>query len=125
MSGKRCQENVVGVLHVGLCCFCSYFCCYQINVKSFGLSKMNSLQYNDVMSRYSFKVTIFCDGVNPYDLEIKNCKDPLPATVAYFDVVNYCINKESLYTFEYFLESNKALESYNIYESGWMRESGR
>ena len=40
--------------------------------------------YSDVMDRYNTKVLNYCDGLNPYTLVVKNCKDPLPTNVAYY-----------------------------------------
>ncbi|KAG4076408.1 hypothetical protein HA402_005851 [Bradysia odoriphaga] len=79
--------------------------------------------YTDVITRYKDKLTNYVDGINPYELEIKKCKDPLPTNLTYYDVVNYCIEKDSAYTFASF-RSHKALEAYKFYESGWVREIG-
>lgn len=87
------------------------------------LVKMINAGYTDVIRRYNDKVANYSDGINPFDLDIKKCKDPLPTNLAYYDVVNYCIEKDSAYTFASF-RAYKALDAYKFYESGWIREIG-
>ena len=73
----------------------------------------------DVLSRYKQKIQDFCGGVDPYALRFE--KSSLPTTVGYFDVVNYCIEKDSAYTRESF-KAYKSLKAYEYYESGWVQE---
>lgn len=74
---------------------------------------------SEVSTRYKEKVRDFCDGIDPYNLNSNN-KDPLPRNVHYFDIVHYCLDKDSTYTFQAF-KAFKTLESYRIYESGWVQ----
>lgn len=72
----------------------------------------------DVLERYSQKINDYCGGIDPYSL--KSAKDPLPCNVHYFDVCNYCIDKDSSYTQQSF-KAYKSLEAFKLYESGWVQ----
>lgn len=72
----------------------------------------------DVSKRYKQKVKDFCNGLDPYTL--KSEKDPLPRNVGYFDIFNYCINKDSAYTHQSF-KAYKSLEAYKMFENGWVQ----
>lgn len=83
----------------------------------------SSPSFQDVMQRYQEKISKFCDGINPYELDIKSCVDPLPNNVNYCDIINYCLYQQSSYTLNEF-RNYKAIESYKFYESGWIRNVG-
>lgn len=72
----------------------------------------------EVLGRYLQKIKDFCGGIDPYTL--KSPKDPLPCNVHYFDVCNYCIEKDSSYTQQSF-KAYKSLEAFKLYESGWVQ----
>lgn len=72
----------------------------------------------DVLLRYTQKVQQYCAGSDPYKLAESN--DPLPRNLHYFDIQNYCIEKDSSYTHESF-RSFKTLEAFKLYESGWVQ----
>lgn len=74
----------------------------------------------DVALRYNEKVNKFCGDIDPYTLTPATAKDPLPCTVHYFDICNYCIGKDSSYTHEAF-KAYKSLEAFKLYESGWIQ----
>lgn len=66
----------------------------------------------DVSSRYLKK--------NPYELNLDVCTDPLPDNVGFFDIVNYCVQKDSPYTNDSF-KSYKALDAYKYFDNGRIR----
>lgn len=72
----------------------------------------------EVLLRYTQKVQQHCCGIDPYKITI--CNDPLPRNVHYFDIYNYCIEKDSSYTHESF-KAYKSLEAFKMYESGWVQ----
>lgn len=82
---------------------------------------MASSMYQDVTNRYNRKVKDHCEGIDPFILDFKKCEDPLPEEVGFFDVVNYCVNKDSTYTNESF-KSYKALDAYKYYVDGWVKD---
>ncbi|KAJ6642639.1 hypothetical protein Bhyg_07592 [Pseudolycoriella hygida] len=65
---------------------------------------MSAMEYVDVQERYSEK-------------------DTLPNNFGYFDLVNYCIHKDSPYTRNDF-NSWKAMDAYKYFESGWIQSIG-
>lgn len=77
----------------------------------------------DVHARYKEKIEKFCDGIDPNVLKIKNCSDTLPRNVIHFDIITYCINKDSAYTLERF-RCFKSMDSYLFFESGFVLEIG-
>lgn len=72
----------------------------------------------EVILRYNEKVKKYCSGIDPYQLT--ECNDPIPRNLHYFDICNYCIDKDSAYTHAS-LRAFKTLESYKLYESGWIQ----
>lgn len=74
----------------------------------------------DLEKRYQQKVRDFCGGLDPYCVDCKVSTDPLPRDVGYFDVCNFCIDRDSAYTKES-LKAYKTLESYLFFESGWIQ----
>ncbi|KAJ6639622.1 hypothetical protein Bhyg_12369 [Pseudolycoriella hygida] len=72
----------------------------------------------DAKIRYDQKVKDFCGGIDPFTLTVAKC--PLPRNVAYFDICNYCIEKDSSYTHESF-KAYKCLDAYQYYENGWVQ----
>lgn len=72
--------------------------------------------------RYTEKVDLFCDGVDPFSIpETEYSTSLLPKNVQYFDVFNYCINKSSAYTLEAF-RAYKSLDAYKMFECGWIQD---
>lgn len=74
----------------------------------------------DSAKRYIEKVVKFCGGRDPYGLGLAECKESLPRNVSYYDIINYCIHKDSPFTLEMF-RSYKSLEAYKYYESGFVQ----
>ncbi|KAG4066124.1 hypothetical protein HA402_010326 [Bradysia odoriphaga] len=72
----------------------------------------------DVLKRYEEKVKLYCGGVDPNKLV--GAKDPLPRNIHFYDIYDYCIEKDSSFTRESFKEF-KSLDSYKLYESGWVQ----
>lgn len=72
----------------------------------------------DVLARYNQKVKDYCEGNDPYGLKFE--KTPLPRNVAYFDVCNYCIGKDSAYTHQSF-RAYKSLQAFQHFENGWVQ----
>lgn len=77
-----------------------------------------------VQLRYAEKVTLFCDGIDPFLLPASDFSPTvLPKNVQYFDIYNYCINTSCTYTMETF-RSYKSMEAYKWFESGWIQNIG-
>lgn len=79
--------------------------------------------YKDVSTRYAYKIRFHCDGIDPFHLDMDKCLDSLPDNVGFFDIVNYCVDKDSPYTNDSF-KSYKALDAYKFYANGWIKKIG-
>ena len=82
-------------------------------------TKTNAVQYFHMNAQFVLVTFRFLHNA----VHIKHCTDSLPTNLQYFDIVNYCINKDSSYTMEAF-KKYKSLEAYKYYESGFVRSIG-
>lgn len=77
----------------------------------------------DVENRYKEKVMLFCNKLDPFELKLTENCDALPTNFGYFDLVNYCLHKDSPFTRNDF-NNWKAMDAYKYYESGWVQTIG-
>lgn len=76
----------------------------------------------EVGERYAQKVKL-CDNVDPFTIDSKTSSREMQLLprVTYLDAYNYLVFKTSFYTHQS-LSAFKSLESYKLYENGWVRD---
>lgn len=76
---------------------------------------------SDVKERYKEKLNLYCDGLDPYTLQMDS--GSLPLGVQLYDINNYFMHHHSSYSRETFI-AYKAMDAYKWVIGGWVQEIG-